>query len=186
MLSGGLFSRSFVLEDDFAGVDTASILVVANTDTLSFDFGWIDFPTLGQITAHGQFQPGEEVVVTISVSDRTLYCEPNRATSVFRFVAEHLVPCDAYPIPFTPNGDAYNPVVWFSYPGMETEGAELYIYTVRGREVFHKHIPPTVAEGENFWDGRTNEGNPAPIGAYTYIILRDGKSLCSGTVLLAR
>ena len=186
LLPGGLFSRSFVLEDDFSGIDTASVLVVANTDTLPFDFGWVDFPTLGRITAHGQFRHGEEVVVTISVSDRTLYCEPNRATSVFRFVAEHLVPCDAYPIPFTPNGDVYNPVVWFSYPGMETEGAELYIYTVRGQEVFHKYIPPTVAEGENFWDGKTNKGTPAPIGAYTYIILRDGKLLCSGTVLLAR
>ena len=122
----------------------------------------------------------------LSAQDTPDLCPPNdlqrECSFFFRFESEF--GCDASPNPFTPNRDAFNPVVRFTYPHIETLPAELLIYDRTGRLIFNKVIQP--GGSSSFWDGKTMDGKDAPVGEYIYILVRQGKLLCKGSIVLAR
>ena len=94
--------------------------------------------------------------------------------------------CDAWPVPFTPNEDGANDVVWFEYPEMEISGARLEIFDIEGRRVFDAEIPPTSPERDAFWNGLRESGTKAIPGSYIYVISRGVDVVCKGAIVLAR
>jgi gliding motility-associated-like protein len=87
--------------------------------------------------------------------------------------------CSAVPNPFTPNNDMVYDEVFFSYPLMGLSGQVIDIYDLSNRLV------KSIKEG-NSWDGKDDKGNAMPKGVYIYLVRREGKTLCQGTIYLAR
>ncbi|MCK5833132.1 gliding motility-associated C-terminal domain-containing protein [bacterium] len=87
--------------------------------------------------------------------------------------------CRATPNPFSPNGDLINDEVKFAYPGQAIEQATVEIYDVKGR-------PVVTLEDISNWNGMDSSNNPLPKGVYVYVIIRDGKVLCKGTIHIAK
>jgi len=69
------------------------------------------------------------------------------------------------PNAFSPNGDGLNDVFIPEGVGFDNEKFNLYIYNRWGELVFE------TDDYNHGWDGNTIEGNPAPQGVYTWIVL---------------
>jgi len=97
--------------------------------------------------------------------------------------------CLVFPNPFSPGGGDVNEYAVFDYPYMYSEPAELHIFDVRNREVFHKTIGPITNVSQYLrrnWYGKSNSGELLPEGIYLYVIERQGQVVCNGTVVIAR
>ncbi|MBN2543833.1 gliding motility-associated C-terminal domain-containing protein [bacterium] len=90
------------------------------------------------------------------------------------------VKCDAHPTPFSPNGDNYNDEVKFEYPGIAEREGIIRIYDINNTLV--RELDGGVSD----WDGFDEEGHRAPKGIYIYIIEKDSKIVCNGTIYLVR
>jgi len=76
------------------------------------------------------------------------------------------------PIPFTPNGDGFNDVVTFAFPGMTPlKKFRVDLYDFQGRHLLQ--LP--VTGGEAVWNGRVDGRRVLP-GVYLYLI-RDGEEI---------
>ena len=82
---------------------------------------------------------------------------------------------------FTPNGDGINDTVAFK---IQTSGTDARgrVFDLRGKVV--SELRAEAADTFS-WDGRDNDGNPAPKGIYIYQIETSDDSI-RGTVVLAR
>ena len=89
------------------------------------------------------------------------------------------VDCDVRPNPFSPNSDAINDEARFSYPGQSSRDGTVELFDLDGNLVVELREPCV-------WDGNDAAGNAMPKGVYVYIVLRDGKVICKGTVYIAR
>ena len=69
------------------------------------------------------------------------------------------------PNSFTPNGDGLNDYFIPEGVGFDNENFSLYIYNRWGELVYE------TKDYNKGWDGNTIEGNPAPLGVYTWIVL---------------
>jgi len=128
----------------------------------------------------------DTVAVCISAADSPDTCGPNRLDSCFVFYTMPRIICDAYPKPFIPENPT-NSYVQFSFPGQGFEEAEIFIYNLRNIEVRHIKIPASQSAKQlSRWDGRDGKGKLQKPGVYLYLIERDGKVICNGTVVLAR
>ncbi len=92
-------------------------------------------------------------------------------------------PFNAYPLPFTPNGDSYNDTLHF-YFGDEIYGNPVIkIFTVDGKLV--KTLDQAVHRGID-WDGRDRDGNDCAPGPYLYTFDDGGRKISSGIIYVAR
>ncbi|MBN2542969.1 gliding motility-associated C-terminal domain-containing protein [bacterium] len=117
------------------------------------------------------------------------YCFPNTSSDSWFFIVERQTKCHIVPNPFTPNGDDYNDIIYFIYPKMYSQEAELKIYNLRNVLVYQETIPPQMGRiysEKNLWDGKDSNGKMVPEGIYIYAITVDGKVVCNGTIVLAR
>jgi len=181
---------SWQIADGGSGVDSLSIViyvdgsplypgdpgVVWDGDVLSFDADLAGYDLQTQ-----------NLLVCVEVCDLALLCGANCAdTTCAVMILQKDTPCDIWPIPFTPNADYANDVVWFEYPNMQYEGARVELYDIEGRRIFDADFPPTAPERDAFWDGIRNGDKKAIPGTYIYIVSRDGEILCKGTLVLVR
>jgi len=87
--------------------------------------------------------------------------------------------CSVSPRTFTPNGDGFNDFVTFA---VYSQGSiEVNIFTLDG--ALARKI-----QGESIvtWNAKDTRGRDVPSGAYIYIVESDGRTLCKGTVVIAR
>ncbi len=168
----------FAASDELSGV--GSVIAISGGDTFALDVGEPSV-AVGELG-----EPGETLWVSVIACDRALYCGANCALDSFWFVAAPQTPCDAYPIPFTPNGDGVNDRVYFDFPEMAKFGATVTILTPEGAVVRTLELPAALPETRAFWDGTRDDGTPAPQGIYVYIVSRGGEVLCKGTIALVR
>jgi len=191
------------LADDGSGIDETSFGMVVQGET--FDYGDLEW----DITATGaggeirgvtavfnpiangmEFNGGDTVIAVVSLCDSPDTCGPNCNLDTLIFIVEPQVECLVFPNPFTPNGDGTNDIAVFNYPFMFSETAELAIYTTRNVEVFRTTIDMTTRDIIELiprcWNGKDMRGVIMPEGLYIYIIVRDGKIICNGTVVLVR
>jgi len=181
----------FEVGDELSGVDPLSIVIDMNgnlysmgtTPGLDYDNGTI---TVDIERTGFHYERGDTVWFSISdmTDNPTRYCEPNHlvgACSTWVFI-KPITGCKVTPIPFTPNRDGYNDYASFDFPGRFDKEAVVKIYNMRNslvREIHPEHF-------NYIWDGNDSSGNPCRQGVYIYVIERDGKVLCSGTVVIAR
>ncbi len=187
------------LQDQFAGLGTDSITFTVN-DTLSFQYPdpaieWNESgDQQGEVSlflerTNIRLVSGDSVAISIRVCDDPDLCPGNCASYNWFFRMEGHRNCVAIPNPFSPNGDDFNPVVNFQYPGQDLDPAEVIIFTQRGEEVFRKMIEPSY-DGtfipERTWDGRSTDGIELPQGMYMYIVTVYGEMVCNGTITILR
>ena len=175
--------------DSLSGVDEETIQLTINGRSLNTSSSGITYTDNNLVITPWQFITDESeslIVIIENAMDRASYCGANtlEGRCSYLFKVEPKFSCDAIPVPFTPNDDSFNDRVKFIYPHLETQQAELYIYTPDGKRIFYKELPP--GSGENFWDGRTNDGVSSPAGGYIYVITQDGKTICRDYIILAR
>ncbi|RKZ29736.1 hypothetical protein DRQ33_08530, partial [bacterium] len=153
MAGAGEIAR-FEITDVLSGV--GNIFAVSNNDTVIIDASQ---PEL----ALEQFgSPPETLSVTIEACDMALYCGANCNIQQFSFI---LMPdeCDAYPIPFTPNLDFANDIVYFDFPGMAKDGGTITILSSEGLPIKKIDAQP---RSQAQWDGKRDDGSKAPPGIY--------------------
>ncbi len=188
----------FNITDNLSGIAVGSIELEVNGEIYTLDdFIWIrDNREEGHII----FQPAaipisyshkDTVHITLSACDTPDYdyCPPNCSDSSWELVIAPKTVCRVHPNPFTPNDDAVNEIAVFDYPHMFSASAKLSIYTVRNVEVWSEEIGPITSFDEylkRHWDGKDDDDEPLPEGLYIYIIQRDGKVICNGTVTLGK
>ncbi|MCD6531533.1 gliding motility-associated C-terminal domain-containing protein, partial [bacterium] len=172
-----LSAVEFEIEDELSGVSEAYLVVAGDTIALA---GGVP------VDLSGYAVPGETLWIEATACDNALWCGNNCATQSFWFLPALQTPCDAYPIPFTPNGDGVNDVIYFDFPGMVKDGATVTILTAEGVLVRRIELSPALPHTSAFWDGTDENGNPVPPGIYIYFITRNGSTLCKGSISLAR
>ncbi len=177
IISGNEIAQ-FDVEDALSGVGT--VFAVIGGDTIMLNAASPEFSLSGYGT------PGESLSVEIIACDGALYCGANCASENFSFLPAPETDCDAYPIPFTPNGDGKNDRAYFDFPEMAKEGAIVSILTPDGVLVRKIDLSPSLPQTESYWDGTRRNGTQAPPGIYIYLITRNGEVLCKGTIVLAR
>jgi hypothetical protein len=124
------------------------------------------------------------VISIQNISDLAILCPPNDFEASLIYIIAGDWRCEATPSPFTPNGDEFNPVVNIIYPKMDKEKADINIYTLAGEKV--RTIKVDSARpgfGNAFWNGKNERGNDMPAGLYVYIVERNGKIICKGSVI---
>ena len=183
------------VDDELAGVNPNTLVLVIDGVTYYYgDFEWSGEGLGGIIRwipdAHGiEFNAGDTVFVSLTVEDSPDYCGPNIHIADYMFVVEPATPCLVVPNPFTPDGDNINEIAIFDWPNMTTEGATIYIFTIRNVPVRKFDVP---AQEDYFdvvsraWDGRDDDGKLMPQGLYLYLIESDGRIVCNGTITLLR
>jgi hypothetical protein len=178
------------IADNAAGVDDSLIIIHAG----GYEFSVYDPSVLwdGSILAFDAGAAGfdlewDDLLVCIEACDKALSCGAN-CTDTFCVVMSlaKSTPCDVWPIPFTPNDDGANDVVWFEYPNMFYEGASVEVFDIEGRRVFSAEFPPTRPETIAFWNGIRNDSKRAVPGTYIYIISRGSDAICKGSLVLVR
>ena len=181
------------ITDAPAGVDSSSVIVVIDGNTIEHDnLVWSRIPDgyeIRYIPENNDVVFEDTIAVEVSAYDEIYYCDDNFADTIWTFVVLPEVKCDASPKPITPNNDGYNDRVVFKYPEMFTDDAELVIYDVQSREVYRRSITHSelgMSGGTNEWDGTDSNGNVLPQGVYIYVILVDGEVVCNGTVAVMR
>jgi len=177
------------LTDNGAGIDDTTIFIYIEDDTLRPGDTGISFDGIQLVfdVETAGYSLDIPLLVCLSLCDLAQYCGPNCTdTSCIAFRRSKETPCDVWPIPFTPNADGANDIVWFEYPDMELDGATVEILDLDGRRVYSSYIPPTTQEQDAFWDGVRNNSKKAIPGTYIYIITRKDKVLCQGTLVLVR
>lgn len=99
---------------------------------------------------------------------------------------EKSAPVYVSPPVFTPNGDGINDYVTFNFTSGMGARIEIVIYDYQGR------LTRIISE-ENFgngislnWDGLDSSGKLAETGLYIYNVSLSGKTISSGTVVLAK
>jgi|GEM_PF-1054365 len=174
--------------DEISGVDPSSIVVSVNEELFSWGddaLSFADGAIILDLRAAGLSWDAPDVVTVVleELADNVYdYGTTNAITEPVEFsftmVEES---CVALPRPFTPNNDGYYDNV-FIYTGIG-EAARIRIYTTSGRLV--REI---ACQGKSQWDGTDNFARPVPPGIYTYTIttIYDGRTLCGGTIVLAR
>ena len=181
---------SWNIIDYGAGVDELSIAIFADSDELhvgdagvTFDGVTLTFDAAGA----GYDLESEDLLTCIEACDLAQFCGANCAdtTCIIISLAKD-TPCEIWPIPFTPNDDGANDVVWFEYPNMQFEGAFVELFDLEGRRVFSENFPPGLPESVISWDGFRNNSKKAVPGTYLYVITRGGQVLCKGTLVLVR
>jgi len=84
----------------------------------------------------------------------------------------------------TPNGDAFNDVVFFQFDSSVAGiPIEADIRDIRGSRV--AGLEMNAAEDALVWDGRDDNGRTSPSGIYIYSI-KIGQNQATGTVVVAR
>ncbi len=139
---------------------------------------------------HGiQFVDGDAVYFYLEITDSTEYCADNSMDTTLSFTLEPNVSCYTGPNPFSPNGDAYNNLVFFDYPEMFTKAATLRIFSKRKELIKEMEIGPSTGFGDyevRNWDGRDKNGALMTQGLYLYTIEVDGEVVCQGSIVLLR
>ncbi len=181
---------SWEISDNAAGV--AESLIVLHAEGYDFYVGdppvdWDDTILTFDADLAGFDLTWEDLLVCIEACDLAQSCGANctDTTCIVMSIAKD-TPCDVWPIPFTPNADGANDVVWFEYPDMFYEGARVEIFNLEGRRVFSNDFPPTRPEADAFWDGVRNGNKRAIPGTYIYVIARGDEVLCKGSLVLVR
>jgi len=178
------------ISDNAAGVDDTLLIIHAdgyefrssdasvtwNGSILTFDAGIAGFDLQWR-----------DLLVCIEACDLAHSCGPNCADTLCAVMSiAKDTPCDVWPIPFTPNDDGANDVVWFEYPNMFYDGADVEIFDLEGRRIFTAQFPPTRPEAQAFWSGVRTDSKLAIPGTYIYVITRDNEVLCKGSLVLVR
>ncbi|MFP4459484.1 MAG: gliding motility-associated C-terminal domain-containing protein [Candidatus Zixiibacteriota bacterium] len=174
----------FNVTDNLSGINDDSLIVYFNSSPTTISDN-LDDSILDLIVPDVE----ETLYVTISgISDNAQYCGSNLITDQsFYFIIPGKYRCGEDPSPFTPNGDYSNPVVYFEYPRMDIQKANIKIYNTNGRKVREIHVDSAYPErGNAYWDGNDSNGKKQPPGLYLYIIERNGVIICKGSVVLAR
>ncbi|HHS49914.1 MAG TPA: hypothetical protein ENN07_02245 [candidate division Zixibacteria bacterium] len=177
------------IRDYGAGIDNASIAITIDGDSLdiyshgiAFDGEFLSFDP----EAMG-YSLDSAVTICLTACDLAQYCGANCTEAVcIEIRRTKTTPCEVWPIPFTPNDDGANDIVWFEYPDMEFSPATIEIFTIEGRRVFSRDFPPSAPESGTFWDGVADDGRRALPGTYVYIITKNGEVVCKGTLVLVR
>ncbi|MBN2542377.1 gliding motility-associated C-terminal domain-containing protein [bacterium] len=193
------YSPHIIIEvfDSLSGLDPGSLVFQLNEFSYYYgDFDWeYSYDSAGGILVFDpvlegiNFAPGDTVTITIYSCDTPDYCPPNCDDSIWQFFIEPKAECMVHPNPFSPNEDDINDIAVFDYPRMFSEKAELIVYTLRNVEVWRGTLYPISHYQEvleRSWNGRDKDGKALPEGIYLYIIERDDKVVCNGTVILAR
>ncbi|MFP4459634.1 MAG: hypothetical protein ACLFSQ_08620 [Candidatus Zixiibacteriota bacterium] len=97
--------------------------------------------------------------------------------------------CFVHPKPITPNNDGINDLCKFEYPGMAQDLGTVYIYTLDNqfvRSLVNGDVGSPTQDGTILWDGRDEKGEMMKNGPYLYMIRVDEKTVCRGTVYIAR
>ncbi len=188
----------FNITDNLSGIDSTTIELTINGYTYDLsDVIWMSEAELaGQIIFRPEaipikYAPGDTLYINLAACDSPDYdyCQPNCSDSTWILIIELQALCKVHPNPFTPNNDDINDITVFDYPTMFSQDAELHIYTLRNVEVWSGRIGPVVSFEEYLkrdWNGFDDKSKPLPEGLYLYVIMRDGKVICNGTVTLER
>ncbi len=92
-------------------------------------------------------------------------------------------PFNAYPLPFTPNGDSYNDTLHFYFGDEIYSDPVIKIFTVDGKLV---KTLEHAAQRSIDWDGRDRDGNDCAPGPYLYTFDDGGRKISSGIIYVAR
>ncbi len=92
-------------------------------------------------------------------------------------------PFNAYPLPFTPNGDRFNDTLHFNFGDEQFRAPVVKIFTIDGRLV-------RTLDDVNYdtidWDGRDKNGSECAPGPYLYTFDDGGTKISSGIIYVAR
>ncbi len=183
------------VRDQLAGVDpTTVVLIIDGEQYLYGDFEWLPEGLGGKIrwvpNSHGvEFHAGDTINISLSVGDAPDLCGPNVHLADYVFLVEPWTPCLVVPNPFTPTGDNINEITIFDWPNMTTEGATIYIFTMRNVLVRQYDLPAQLDYDDvvgRAWDGKDSNGLQMPQGLYLYVVESDGRIVCNGTITLLR
>ena len=183
------------VEDLLAGVDPSTlILEIDGLEYRSGDFDWIPDGLGGRIRwipdEHGVvFNAGDTVNIRLTAGDAPDLCGPNIHIADYVFYVEPWTPCLVVPNPFTPTGDGVNDIAIFDWPNMTTEGATIYIFTIRNVLVRKYDLPAQYDYDDvvgRAWDGRDENNLSMPQGLYLYVVESGGRVVCNGTITLIR
>ncbi len=125
---------------------------------------------------------GDTFEIEIYICDNPDLCDPNCTTTVWSFHMEPPTVCEAIPNPFSPNGDNINDVVLFDYPHRYIGSATLQIFDIKNVLMYEGNIN----QERRTWTGKDNFGSGLAPGLYLYIIKKEGRIICNGTVVLVR
>lgn len=97
---------------------------------------------------------------------------PGRRNSVFVSTLPSGAALTCSPNPFSPDADGFNDVTVVHYLlPLESATLSLSVYDVRGRRIRRlADHEPGAASGSIVWDGRTDNGDCAPIGMYIVLL----------------
>ncbi|RKZ29890.1 hypothetical protein DRQ36_07295 [bacterium] len=186
------------VDDELAGVNPDSLVLTIEGVDYYYpdDFDWqpssdgLSGYIIWRAVAVGiEFNAGDTVYIELRAVDKPDFCGPNIHTAEYQFIVEPWTPCLVNPNPFTPDGDNINEITAFDWPNMTTEGATIYIYTIRNVLVRKYDLAPQ-RRYEDFparsWDGKDENGDRVPAGLYLYVVESGGRIVCNGTVTLVR
>ncbi|MCK5833365.1 gliding motility-associated C-terminal domain-containing protein [bacterium] len=190
-------SISFSVTDNLSGLDSSLVTITINEYTFLIGTPGIDCLWLGD-TLHCVaecpelgvwFFETDTVFVQVSAGDMPDYCSPNPGSFSWWFLIELETSCNRYPNPITPNNDGINDAAVFDYPDMFSGSAELSIFNTRNILVYRENIGPASDFSDvsnRVWDCKDSDGNPVRDGLYIYVIERDGRVICNGTLIMGR
>ena len=183
------------VDDALAGVDPNTVILVIDGEEYTYsDFDWLPDGLGGKIRwmpdENGvEFIAGDTVNVSLSVGDAPDLCGPNIHLADYIFYVEPWTPCLVVPNPFSPTGDNINEIAIFDWPNMTTEGATIYIFTIRNVLVRSYELSVQTNYEDvigRAWDGRDKNGLLMPQGLYLYVVESNGRVVCNGTITLLR
>ncbi len=177
------------ISDNGAGVFDSSIAILIGDARFDVWHPLIDWD--GELLTFDPeslgFSLEDSTEICISACDLSEICGRNCHDPVCITVRRSkTTPCEVWPIPFTPNSDGANDVVWFEFPGMEFEPATIEIYSLEGKKVFAEDFHPASPQTSIRWDGVSSSGRRATPGTYIYLIIKENEILCKGTLVLVR
>ncbi|MCK5832063.1 hypothetical protein KAH81_00165, partial [bacterium] len=132
------------LTDAGAGITESTIVISIDSDIYDLWSSHSDFN--GDYLVFNPEELGyslsETTLVCVSSCDEAQYCAQNCSSPICVEVRRSkTTPCEVWPIPFTPNNDGANDVVWFEYPRMEIERATIEIFNLEGERLFKGDFP---------------------------------------------
>jgi len=90
----------------------------------------------------------------------------------------------AYPNPFDPN-DKANPLKML-FNTATGEAVDIYIFDTNGRVIYQRRDAQLAADRTALWDGETSYGEVVDNGLYLIRIVRDGKLVGKGKILVIK
>ncbi|MBN1755609.1 gliding motility-associated C-terminal domain-containing protein [bacterium] len=182
-INEGDSAEIFVVIQNIGAAPAYSFWTCLVINSTSWDSFWLDSLYPGEaetLISGGLFEEGPyEICASVDCAGSVLESDEannDRCAVLYALGAS----CDAHPNPFSPNADMINDEVKFSYPGIAGQEGIIMIYNMNN--ILVRELENSLSE----WNGLDDKGKLMPKGVYIYVIKKDSKVVCNGTIYLVR